>query len=359
MKKLLMLSTIVFCGILFAQNLKFDKIYSTQELLSKQSSISENEKREFYKQYFKANLFENIKEKFTYKKYSENLLKKFTDSIVKSHDFGDEFDVPFEKEKILTFEEFERKEIDSRNQNQKFLEDLKKKNDDKNLSDAIKKSNLELYNIASESLKSRNSIDIKKMYEDYVKYTMERNNYNPENERKNIVKKLDSLFLLKQYNTEFTNQILEKNFNSQLGSIQYFPIPVSKHESEGEIYEMIPNDILAFEKGNGYAAGRYSVFYKIDGENLVSISEFPENDKNFDKKLSKYVKSSWRFEPRSVPEIKKLKTGEYFIVTSLYSEEDAACCPSMAIEYKTQDFKKFIPLRISTDPESNKWISIK
>ena len=45
MKKLLMLSTIVFCGILFAQNLKFDKIYSTQELLSKQSSISENEKR--------------------------------------------------------------------------------------------------------------------------------------------------------------------------------------------------------------------------------------------------------------------------------------------------------------------------
>jgi hypothetical protein len=279
--------------------------------------------------------------------------------IVKANDFGDEFNVPFEKEKILTFEEFEREEIDIRNQNQKFLEDLKKKNDDKNLSDAIKKSNLELYNIASESLKSRNSIDIKKMYEDYVKYTMERNNYNPENERKNIVKKLDSLFLLKQYNTEFTNQILEKNFNSQLGSIQYFPIPVSKHESEGEIYEMIPNDILAFEKGNGYAAGTYSVLYKIDGENLVSISEFPENDKNFDKKLSKYVKSSWRFEPRSVPEIKKLKTGEYFIVTSLYSEEDAACCPSMAIEYKTQDFKKFIPLRILTDPESNKWISIK
>ena len=240
MKKLLMLSTIVFCGILFAQNLKFDKIYSTQELLSKQSSISENEKREFYKQYFKANLFENIKEKFTYKKYSENLLKKFTDSIVKSHDFGDEFDVPFEKEKILTFEEFERKEIDSRNQNQKFLEDLKKKNDDKNLSDAIKKSNLELYNIASESLKSRNSIDIKKMYEDYVKYTMERNNYNPENERKNIVKELDSLFVLKQYNTEFTNQLLEKNLNSLLGSSQYFPIPVSKHESEGEIYEMVP-----------------------------------------------------------------------------------------------------------------------
>ena len=53
------------------------------------------------------------------------------------------FSLPFEKEKILTFEEFERKEIDSRNQNQKFLEDLKKKNDDKNLSDAIKKSNLD------------------------------------------------------------------------------------------------------------------------------------------------------------------------------------------------------------------------
>lgn len=56
MKKLLILSTVIFGGILFAQNLKFDKIYSTQELLSKQSSISENEKRDFYKQYFKANL---------------------------------------------------------------------------------------------------------------------------------------------------------------------------------------------------------------------------------------------------------------------------------------------------------------
>ena len=349
MKKLLMLSTIVFCGILFAQNLKFDKIYSTQELLSKQSSISENEKREFYKQYFKANLFENIKEKFTYKKYSENLLKKFTDSIVKSHDFGDEFDVPFEKEKILTFEEFEKQKIEYVTKQKESLE--KMKNDDPKAYDL-------LINM-KDFFKNERTGDIKKDYETYVKGVNESNNYSPENERKNIVKELDSLFVLKQYNTEFTNQLLEKNLNSLLGSSQYFPIPVSKHESEGEIYEMVPNDILAFEMGNGYAAGRYSVLYKIDGENLVSISEFPGNDKNFDKKLSKYVKSSWRFEPRSVPEIKKLKTGEYFIVTSLYSEEDGACCPSMEIEYKTQDFKKFIPLRILTDPESNKWINIK
>ena len=349
MKKLLMLSTIVFCGILFAQNLKFDKVYSTQELLSKQSTISENEKRDFYKQYFKANLFENIKEKFTYKKYPENLLKKFTDSIVKAHDFGDEFDVPFEKEKILTFEEFEKQKIEYVTKQKESLE--KMKNDDPKAYDL-------LINM-KDFFKNERTGDIKKDYETYVKGVNESNNYSPENERKNIVKELDSLFVLKQYNTEFTNQLLEKNLNSLLGSSQYFPIPVSKHESEGEIYEMVPNDILAFEMGNGYAAGRYSVFYKIDGENLVSISEFPENDKNFDKKLSKYVKSSWRFESRSVPEIKKLKTGEYFIVTSLYSEEDAACCPSMAIEYKTQDFKKFIPLRISTDPESNKWINIK
>ena len=349
MKKLLMLSTIVFCGILFAQNLKFDKIYSTQELLSKQSSISENEKREFYKQYFKANLFENIKEKFTYKKYPENLLKKFTDSIVKSHDFGDEFDVPFEKEKILTFEEFEKQEIEYVTKQKESLE--KMKNDDPKAYDLFIKM--------KDFFKNERTGDIKKDYETYVKGVNKSNNYSPENERKKIFKELDSLFVLKQYNTEFTNQLLEKNLNSLLGSSQYFPIPVSKHENEREIYEMVPNDILAFEMENNFAAGRYSKLYKINGENLVPISEFPENDKNFDKKLSKYVKSSWRFEPRSVPEIKKLKTGEYFIVTSLYSEEDAACCPSMAIEYKTQDFKKFIPLRISTDPESNKWISIK
>ena len=64
MKKFLLISSIIYGGILFGQNSKFDKIYSTQDLIKLENSVTENEKHDFYNQFFKANLFENIKSKF-------------------------------------------------------------------------------------------------------------------------------------------------------------------------------------------------------------------------------------------------------------------------------------------------------
>ena len=98
MRKILLISSILIGGIIIAQSKKIDKIYSTKELISIQNSISENEKKEFYIQFFKANLFENIKAKFTSKKYSDALLKKFADTIISAHNWG--ADEKFEPEKI-------------------------------------------------------------------------------------------------------------------------------------------------------------------------------------------------------------------------------------------------------------------
>ena len=79
MKKILTISSIIFGGFLFAQNANLKQNFSTSELVKLQNSFPENQKSEFYRQYFRAKIFEDIKREFKYKKYSDDVLKKFTD----------------------------------------------------------------------------------------------------------------------------------------------------------------------------------------------------------------------------------------------------------------------------------------
>ena len=265
MKKILIVSSIVFGGILFAQNANFKQNYSVSELEKIQNSVPQNQKSEFYKQYLRAKIFEDMKSEFNHKKYSDIVLKKFADSVIAG-------------------------------------------------------------NTANES---------------------------PENETE-IVKNLDQSFSNKLQNSEETYQLLAEN--SGLFPGQRFP-NVSSEPNESSIYETVSGEILTYVTENGYAAGRHFASYKIQNDILVPINPIPYEDKNFEKKVSKYAKANWRFEDRTGYEIKKNKAGEYVISTSLFKDEDANCCPSMAIEYKTKDFKNFIPLRISK--EENKWTTIK
>ena len=53
---------------MIAQN-KIANIYSTSELRNKHNSVPANEEQQFYVQYLKASLFENIKNNFNYKQY--------------------------------------------------------------------------------------------------------------------------------------------------------------------------------------------------------------------------------------------------------------------------------------------------
>ena len=354
MKKFLLISSIIFGGMLFGQNSKFDKIYSTQDLIKLQNSVTENEKHDFYNQFFKANLFENIKSKFTSKKYSDIILKKFADTIISTHNWG--ADEKFEPEKIISFEEFEKQ--------QKQGEIVRKESLEK-----MKKENKEVYDLFVEMSKSLNtnetSGDIKKDYEKYVSDIKDRNENDPysEKNKKLLLQKLDANFSAKKYFSDETSELLEKNFNPALGSIQYFPVPVSKHINEGEIYEVIPNDILAFEMNNGYAAGRHTLTYKIVGDNIVPVNVFPYDrekiNDNFDKKITKYIKKDYRFEDRTGYDMKKNKNGEYIITTPIFSEDDANVYASMLVEYKTKDFKNYTPLRVQKNIEKNVWTIIK
>ena len=288
MKKILLISSIIFGGILFGQNSKFDKIYSTQDLIKLQNSVTENEKHDFYYQFFKANLFENIKAKFTSKKYSDALLKKFADTIISAHNWG--ADEKFEPEKIISFDEYEKQQKESDVFLAKSLEKMKKEN----------KKAYDLYvKMSKDIIKDEKTGDIKKDYDNYVAGVKDRNQSDPysEQNKKLLIQKLDNNFSAKKYFSDETSELLEKNFNPALGSIQYFPIPVSKHENEGEIYEVIQNDILAFEMNNGYAAGRHTLTYKIVGDNIIPVNVFPYDkeynlNKNFDKKLTKYIKNT-------------------------------------------------------------------
>jgi hypothetical protein len=354
MKKFLLISSIIFGGMLFGQNSKFDKIYSTQDLIKLQNSVTENEKHDFYNQFFKANLFENIKSKFTSKKYSDIILKKFADTIISTHNWG--ADEKFEPEKIISFEEFEKQ--------QKQGEIVRKESLEK-----MKKENKKVYDLFVEMSKSLNtnetSGDIKKDYEKYVSDIKDRNENDPysEKNKKLLLQKLDANFSAKKYFSDETSELLEKNFNPALGSIQYFPVPVSKHINEGEIYEVIPNDILAFEMNNGYAAGRHTLTYKIVGDNIVPVNVFPYDrekiNDNFDKKITKYIKKDYRFEDRTGYDMKKNKNGEYIITTPIFSEDDANVYASMLVEYKTKDFKNYTPLRVQKNIEKNVWTIIK
>ena len=184
------------------------------------------------------------------RKYSDALLKKFADTIINAHNWG--ADEKFEAEKIMSFEEFEKQQKQGEIVRKESLEKMKKEN----------KKVYELFVEMSKALdKKETSGDIKKDYEKYVADVKDRNENDPysEKNKKLLLKKLDANFSLKKYFSDETSELLEKNYNPALGSIQYFPVPVSKHINEGEIYEVIPNDIFAFEMNNGYAAGRHTL----------------------------------------------------------------------------------------------------
>lgn len=262
-----MISAILISGIFFAQNTNIKLNYSTTELTKIQKTIPENQKHEIYKHYLRAEIFEDMKREFKFKKYSDEILKKFTDSVIAGTTSNDK----------------------------------------------------------------------------------------PENSEE-IIKNLDQNFSKNLQNSDENYELLAENSGLLPGS--YFP-----KFSENLIFETIPGEILTYELNtNQLASGRFFISYKIVKNNLLNIDPFrSEKNELFRKKVSKYVRGNWRFEDRQGYEIIKSKTGDYLITTRLYKENDENCCPTMQIEYKTKDFKNFVPLRIAelTDiTEKPKWKTI-
>lgn len=357
MKKILIVSSIVFGGILFAQNANFKQNYSVSELEKIQNSVPQNQKSEFYKQYLRAKIFEDMKNEFKHKKYSDVVLKKFTDSVITGNTSNEILENNDNKSYVPseTYEQFLKNHNEYISQNEKSVRKdfdiVGKILNEKEVSELV---NIRMNQINNEKLKT--SETLKKEYD--TKINIERENF--ENDpstiegRKNLIKKIDQNFANKLQNSEETYQLLAQNTGLLPG--QRFP-DVSSEPNESSVYETIPGEILTYVTENGFGDGRHFFSYQIKKEDLIPINPIPYEDKNFEKKVSKYAKANWRFEDRTGYEIKKNKAGEYVISTSLFKDEDANCCPSMAIEYKTKDFKNFIPLRISK--EENKWTTIK
>lgn len=361
-KAILLLIVLLTANLLQSQQSKFTGNYSTKSLKEIQNTIPQKEKHEFYKQYFRALFFEELKTSFSYKNYSDIALKKFTDTIFAKYQ-GDEIinndSEVFKPSRTLK----EHIQIYNKNIKQdpeeinKYLTDrLTFKNEKE------KKEFLEMQKKHRQyfpPLKEMTPEELKTEYELFVADEKERFENDPSTSigLSKIISNLDTQFP-NQKNSEDFHSLLEKNLSSSIGYNRYFPYP-SSEGGENSIYESIPGEILTHSIETGSAMGRNLDSYKIIGNDIVPINPFPK-DENFYKKVSKYAKKGWRFEGRVFYDISKINENEYLISTMIYSEKDYNSAPSMNLEYKTKDFKNFTPLRISkNDEEKENWQEIK
>lgn len=82
MKKTFILSAVIISGIFCAQKHEFSAYSNNVELVKIKNSVKENQKAEFYKQYLKNQLTEDMKSTFIFKKYSDIVLNKFADTLL-------------------------------------------------------------------------------------------------------------------------------------------------------------------------------------------------------------------------------------------------------------------------------------
>lgn len=362
MKKLILLTAVLFSVFFLAQKSKFSGNYSTKSLKEIQKTIPQDQKHDFYKQYFRARYFEEMKQAFNYKNYSDVILRKFTDTILSHYEGGEvvnndnEVFKPSETwdeylEKYNVYLNHDPKETDSliakslvfkdKKEKEKFFEDLKVQRG--SFFDKVEKTPDQL----------------KKEYEELIAAEKEQFENDPSTSigLKRIIKKLDQQFATQETSEEFYT-LLTQNFSSNTGFGNYLPFP-SNEAGEASSYENVPGEILTYATETGSAAGRNFTSYRIIKDSIIPVDIYPKNN-SFEDKVSKYAKKGWRMEGRAFYGVSKNKEGEYIISTSIYSEDDDNCCPSMSLEYKTKDFKNFTPLRIAkNEGEKLVWKEIK
>lgn len=362
MKKILLLATALFCALVFAQQSKFEGNYSTKSLKEIHKTVPQQDKQEYYKQYFKAKVFEEMKETFTYKNYPDIILKKFTDTVFAFYDGDDTLinnNVIFKPSKTWdehkdSYRKFMEKDPE---ESAKYLSNTLRFENEKEKAKYFE----ELKNITIQQQKElkRTPEELREEYDELVANEKERFENDPATRigHSRIIAKLDEIIISQKESEDFEN-LLQSNLSPQIGLAWYFPT-VSAEPGESSIYETVPGEILTFVTETGVAEGRNFMSYRILGENIIPLNIYP-NDPNFTKKVSKYAKKGWRFEPRAGYDIEKNKSGEYKISTSVYTAEDFSTAPSISIEYKTKDFKNFTPLRIArNDNEKLVWKDIK
>ena len=363
MKKILLISSFLLGGFLLAQT-SFANNYSIFELENIQKTIPKDQKHDFYKQYFRAKLVSDMKSRFTHKNYSEEILKKFTDSVIAGNTSNELFVNSDNKvfSPSQTFADFLASHENYISQNEdsvkKSFSSIEvaltkgKKEKDQLLAELVSIRMKQINEAKSKTLET-----LKREYETLIANEKENFENEPYTQRglEKIVNSIDYNFAQQLQHSEENYDLLAQNMG--LYPAQQFPI-VSNEPEAGAIYETLPGEILTYVTANGFAAGTHYFSYMIKENNLRPIPVLGvQVNPDFNKKVSKYVKGNWRFEDRAGYDIKKDENGEYHIVTSLYTDDDANCCPSMALQYSTKDFQNFVPRKISK--KENKWTIIK
>lgn len=359
MKKTLLLTAVFFSLFFLAQQSKFSGNYSTKSLKEIQKTIPQNQKHEFYKQYFRALYFEEMKQTFNYKDYSDVVLKKFTDTIFSLYEGGEVINNKAELFKpSITLEEhlelYKKYMAENPKETEKYLASVLKFKDDKEKKKYFEDLKLQMGSYFDKVEKSPEQL--KEQYEELVSREKEQFENDPSTSigLQRIIQKLDKRFATQETSEEFIF-LLEKNF----GVFGYFPFPCNE-ANENSVYESVPGEILTCSNETGTADGRSFKSYKITQDEIIPINIDPTSDDNFYKKVAKYAKKGWRTEPRAFYVITKNKNGEYVVSTSMYTADDFSTAPSMSIEYKTKDFKNFTPLRFANnEDEKLVWKEIK
>lgn len=269
MKNFILLAAFIIGNTLYAQNDQFSRYTSNADLLKVKNNLNSNDqKKEFYKQYLRNRLVDDMNTNFVYKNYSKAVLRKFADTIISNS-------IPCDLN-----------EFSGTNETQ-FIANL----------DRLTEQN------------------------------------NPE---------------------EF-----DHNLCGLLGNI---PEVVNRdNESEHTAFEELPADILQI---NFWGGGNMTTqkFYKISGENLMPVNAVAENE-GFLKKIGRYAPAPDHFSFYNINGecyigFERKLTDGYYVISGMLFLESEAVNPLYVVEYKTKDFRNFIPVRIKENDEKAKWRTI-
>ena len=174
-------------------------------------------------------------------------------------------------------------------------------------------------------------------------------------EAKITVKEVQKEFSYKKYSPEIL-----KRFVNQISEVEQKPY----------VTEFIPGEIIGWN--NDRSTYSTEEIFQIKGNKLVQISTIPQN-KSFFEKINKYAPKGKEFDiykwSSRVYEgkiEKKLDDVNYLIKIGLTlfekgkNDDFNSGIGEYEVEYKTKDFKNFVPLKLLEKEKKNaKWITIK
>lgn len=157
--------------------------------------------------------------------------------------------------------------------------------------------------------------------------------------RNQITTKLDSIFSTKKYNL---SEVMRETFVGTLNG--------------GTFPETINNNIVTILRSFGTGASEIYTYVLVENNKVTNLGQVydylskTEYDK-LENEIKSVAKNYNDMCSRTGTEITK-KSDKYLISFTAYQNDDAGCCPTLAISYETKDFKNIIPNSVKVQIEN-------